>query len=524
MSSSEDVLKAVQHALGPYSRTREEVSYIRRVLALHLESCLGDGAPTRLLSLETTTTPASISVAKGLQRDYLEALNANIKARSEYKACRQENKQPGKGSLAVEGPKTNHLQDHLTIIALQQKQQKLQAIERHLDLLSQRAAASQGFLDPNEMFSDSRLLPDVPRDIVTALALNDIPITTHLKDLIDQLEKHVMRAKLLLKREEQLLEDVRSRSSVAPGTVTNCARLEALNTSRTELIGWIEAELGKAGDGGGGEDDGGASLQQYTPGVTGTSRLDEQLDGVRGKYAHYLEARKLLLQLLSQQPKPVIQHCTENTKPPGAPGPAPGPSNHLLSPYLEQLLSIAHEQKGLIAQKSHLNITIAKQLKETCQALDHLAEESQLIPLHPMPGAARRKPKAFGDILSASETLDSSSRVKPWVFAAESAKITTLEAVAEKIEEGQIALESSMRTIGEIEQLLRPPPGDQRNNSEHPPEDDIWLAESHPLGKSMKTRDNVNRKGTISRTVREMSVWDTLDGNLGLLRPDGESI
>jgi hypothetical protein len=509
MSSPEKTLEVIQQTLGPYVKTREEASQIRRILALHLQSCLGNASVPGPLALVNSNKPVPISSSRGLQREYLEALNANIQAYQEHDACHSKIQNYQDESSTTQSSKGEPLQEHLAMINLQKKQERLQAVEKHIELLNQKPAASPGFLDPDEMFRDGKPLPEVPRDIVTALALDDAPASTHLKELIDQLEKHVLRAKLQLKREEQLLEQVKSRSSVAPGTVTNSAKLEALNTSRSELINWIEVELGKAGDGGA---DDTTDTNRENQGLSNTTRLDEQLAGVRTKYSQYLEARKLLLQLVSRQSKPVIKPLADNAQHPTIPTATPQPPTHLLPPYLEQLLSVAHEQKGLITQKSHFNITIAKQLKDTCQALDHLADESQLIPAHPMPGAARRKPAGFGDALSASETLDSSSRVKPWVFAADSAKIATLEAVAEKIEEGQIALEGSMRTISEIDQLLSTEVKTEAGGGDESVED-IWLAEGRPAGKSArsgKPKPKPKQQGT-------RDVWDVLDGSLGLL-------
>lgn len=542
MTSPEETLKAIQEAFGPYLRPREEVSHIRRVLALHLESCLKDAVVEEPLAFVGPSKSISASAARGLQRQYLEALEANIKARNEFRECIGNTKVPRKASVAAESHKPDHLHEHLATISFQKKRDRLLAIEKHLDLLSQKPAASPGFLDPEETFRNCRPLPTVPKDVVTALTLNDAPATTHIKDLIGQLEKHVLRAKLHLKREEQTLEQVKSRSSIAPETVTNSAKLEALNTSRNELINWIEVELGKAGDGGGSGDDddgddGDGILSKPSNRTAQTARLDEQLAGVREKYKQYLDARKLVLQLVSQKPKPLIKPLTEAVPLPTTTTPPAAPTAHLLSPSLEELLALAHEQKGLITQKSHLNIAVAKQLKETCQTLDHLAEESQLIPAHPMPGVASRKPAAFGDSLSASETLDSANRVQPWVFAADSAKIATLEAVAEKIDEGQMALEGSMRTLAEIDQLLQPPDQEKQKQSQNQAEsssiaagdesvEDIWLAEGRPAGRSATaTKKHVTRSRTKSQAQQaqaEPEVWDVLHGNLGLLRFEGD--
>ncbi|KAL2134755.1 hypothetical protein VTI74DRAFT_10911 [Chaetomium olivicolor] len=248
--------------------------------------------------------------------------------------------------------------------------------------------------------------------------------------------------------------------------------------------------------------------------------MDEQLASIKEKYAQYLGARKTLLQLVSQQqPQPVIKPPARETELP-APATASLPSTHLLSPYLEQLLSIAREQKGLIAQKSHINTTIAKQLKENGQVVEHLAEESQLIPAHPMPRAPRSNPP-YPDALSGTGSSGPSTRVRPWVFAADSAKISTLETVAEKIEEGQVALEGSMRMLGQIDELLGKPADDEEHEESVAGEEDVWLAEGQPSGRTAGARRHTIRKA--ANPAQPKTVWDRLDGNLGLLRPDRDT-
>lgn len=517
-NSPEEALKQIQKALGPYIKPREEASQIRRVLALHLDACLEEASGVAPLSLVKANKPAHTSTARGLQKEYLDALNANIRARAEFKVCRKQMNPRRKEPTPDDPPKIDYLQEHLATLSLQKKHERLLAVERHLDLLSQKPAASPSFLEPEKMFRDSRPLPDVPKDVVTALALNNSnAASSQLKDLIHQLERHVLRAKLQLKREEQLLEEVKSRTSVSPETVTNHAKFEALNRTRTELINWIETELSAAGDGA-------SSPGDPTPyDQTDMALLDEHIAGIKSKYRHYVEARKSLLHLVSQSSKPVIKPRPDSASqppPPSANPPPPPPSAHLLAPYLDQLLAVAREQKGLITQKSHLHATVTRQLKETCQALDRLAEESQLTQAHPMPGGRRPNSSASG--LGISEpTMTASARVQPWVFAAESAKIAALEAVADKIEEGQAALDKSMGVLAEIDnQLLKggEEEGEEAGGKGAGEESDIWLAEGKPGGKAAArkslTREKVKPKA-------EMDVFDLLDGTLGLLRSEG---
>lgn len=517
-SANEDTFKTIQTTLEPYIRPRDEVGRIRQILAVHLDSCLGDGTAVGPLALSGASTVSRSSAARGLQQEYVEALRANIKARSEFEASCREQRRPedeATGSAGDQG--IDRLKEHLATIRLRQRREKLQVIERGLNSLAQKPAASPGFLDPEEIFKDSRPLPDVPKELVTALAIDKSTIGPHLKDLIDQLEKHVLQTKLLLKREEQLLENVKSRSTASPDSITESAKLEALNRTRVELIGWMEAELGKAaGDDGDAE---GQDSQKCRPHAESIN-MEEQLASIKDKYAQYVGARRTLLQLVSEQPQPIIKPPPKKAGPSAPTAPKQPPTAHLLSPYLEQLLAISREQKGLIAQKSHLNAAISRQVKENGHFLDHLAEESQLIPAHPMPGAPRPN-TAFAEATSGTATSGPSDRVRPWVFAADSAKISTLEVVAEKIEEGQIALESTMRTLGELDELLgqgQHPDSQNKEERVSAGEEDLWLTEGQPSRKTAGARKHTDRKA--EKPAQPKTVWDMLDGNLGLLRSE----
>ncbi|KAK4158132.1 hypothetical protein C8A00DRAFT_39518 [Chaetomidium leptoderma] len=521
-SAVDDIFKGIQKTLEPYIRPREEVARIRQILAVHLDSCLKDGTAVGPLALVDTNQLNSSAAARGLQQKYLAALNANIKARNEFATCCHEQRQPGDAiGIASHDQGIDRLQEHLAAIRLRQRREKLQVIERALNSLGQKPAASPGFLDPGEIFKDSRPLPDVPKDFVTALTIEKAATGPHLKDLIDRLEKHVLQTKLHLRHEEQLLEKVKSRSTARPESISESAKLDALDKTRTELIGWIEAELGKAaGEDGGAE---GQDTQKHRLHAESIN-MEEQLASIKEKYAQYLEARKTLLHLVNHQPQPVINPPVKEAKPSAPAAPKPPPTAHLLSPYLEQLLSLAHEQKGLIAQKSHINAAISRQLKENSQVIDHLAEESQLMPTHPMPGAPRSN-AAFADVASATESSGLFNRVRPWVFAADSAKISTLEAVAEQIEEGQIALEGSMRTLGEINELLGQPLDHQTTKNERVSigEEDLWLAEGQPSRKTAGARKHTVTGRKAEEPAQPKTIWDTLDGNLGLLRSERDT-
>ncbi|EGS23281.1 uncharacterized protein CTHT_0009480 [Thermochaetoides thermophila DSM 1495] len=510
--SSKDIANIIQKTLEPYIRPREEVTRIRQILAAHLNSCLQDGAAA--LALVNTSSPSLSPAAQGLHKDYLEALDANIKARKEFSSLSQRRPESTLESPnpSIDDGGLNRLQDLITTIRLRQKLDKLQAIAQGLNVLSQKPAASPRFLDSSEVFKDSRPLPEVPRNLITAITVNKANQTLQLRDLSNQLEKHVLQAKLLLKREEQLLKKVRSRSTASPEKISPNYKLEALNKTRVELINWIESELSKAG---GEEDEGEIQNRHKQHGESISIQLDEQLASIKEKYAQYLEARKYLLQLVSQQPKPVVQSPAEEQKPLCQPT-SPAPITYLLAPYVQQLLALSHEQKTLIAHKSHLYTIIGKQLKESNQVLNHLAEESHLMPAHPMPGGIR-PPTLTSGAIGTSDISGPSNWVKPWVFAADSAKIATLEAVAEKIDEGQLALEGTMRTLGEIDEFL----GTSANigEQESPAEQARATgaegsgAKDQPTGRHLGSKRNTIK---VEKPATLKTVWDTLDGGLGL--------
>ncbi|RKU42758.1 hypothetical protein DL546_006276 [Coniochaeta pulveracea] len=506
MSSTDEIGERIRNVLNPYIYPREEASYRKRVLALHLRSAVEDDSVSAPLALGKATQINQPPEARGLHREYLRALEANLEARDQYEKLRKHpqpsHKTQGSGTKGSHtSPSPDPLKEHLVKIKVQRKQAKLEALSKHIDFLNQKELAAAGLAGAEGIFKDTRPLPNVPVDVVSSLALGGDCGQPRLKELIDRLEKQVFRAKMLLKGEAQLLDSVKSRATTRPAGTSDYAKLTALNATRTELIDWMETELGKASPDTGeiGEEDGHNREEEPS---TKVDYVDEQLAVIKEKYTQYLIARKSLLELVARKPQPTI---------------APAASTSTGTRNLESLLSIAHEQKGLINLKSYLNTIINKQLKESTQILDHLAEESHLLPSYPMPGASRRKlGPGFDDLRGTSaEDRNLTTKVKPWVYAADSAKIATLEAVTEKIEEGQVALETSVRTLQEIDQLLgRAPQETEAEGTEEMAEDDMWLAETRS-GQTGAARKHAR---TASKVDRDTDLWSFLDGNLGLLK------
>lgn len=510
MTTAAESVQAIKRALEPYVRPREEAEHIWRILALHLRSCYENGPQTSPLALaDADCTIQSTSEVRGLQREYLKALHANVKAQRQYEAVSQQvraDKAIGASSLSD----ASRLEEHIANIRLRKKQERLQTFEKYLDILSQKPAASPESLQPEQIFKNTRRLPEVPKSVVSSFTVDKDSTKTDLKALVDRLEKAVLRSKLLLKREEQLLEEVKSRSTALPSKISDGAKLAALNNTRSELISWMEAELGNASAAEDSHLQEGDASHRYE--VKGDKQhMDEQLALIRDKYARYVVARKTLIQTVGQHSVPSIKPPSMGKHVSQLPNVTPEPCTHLLTPYIESLLSVAQEQKASITQKSHLGNVLAKQREDTGRALDRLADESQLLPNHHT-RAGRRE--GLGDQAGKS-ALEITKRVEPWVSAADAAKLATLETVAEKIESGQIALEGSTTHLAEIDQLLGRNQRDESTEDDSTV-DDIWLAETQTPRKATKSHARV--KSDVVRQPK--NVWSTLDGSLGLINAE----
>lgn len=511
MTSAAETVQAIQKALEPYVRPREEAEHIRRVLALNLQSCHENGPQHGPLALVEAECTLKSTDARGLQRDYLKAMHANIKAQREFESASQKQTEDEKKAARPSSLNdTSRLEEHLTAIKLRRKQDRLQVVGRYMDLLGQKPAASPDFLQPDKVFKNASRLPDVPKAVVSGFTVDKHSAKTDLKALVDRLEKAVLRSKLLLRKEEQLLEEVKKRSTASPGKISDDAKLAALHTTRNELISWMETELGKASaieELPGEEAEGGGKGETKADKAT----MDEQFSLIKQRYDNYVAARGTLIQLVAQSPQPSMKPPEDPASSAHSEPTPPVPSTHLITPYIENLLSIAREQKASIAQKSHLNGVLAKQAEETGRALARLAEESQLLPDHPSRGHHRR----HGDNMPDNSDHEVTSRVLPWVSAADSAKLATLEAVAEKIEEGQVALEGSNKHLVEIDQLLgrNVVAGDDSTEGDTT-EDDIWLAETQTPRKGSKEPPRVDAP------KERRDVWSLIDGSLGLINAE----
>lgn len=508
MAKSSETAVTFQKTLDPYIKPREQVNYIRRVLALHLGTCSHDGPVKKPVSLADPTRDVTLdSSSKGIYREYIEALKANVDACRKYEDAAQSNLPSS--SLAKDLSSSNELlEEQVSLLKLQAKQARLTAVQAHLDSLMQKPAAAPEYLDPEDVFHDATSLPSVPKEVVNSLVAQQSVKKTDLTEQVAQLEKTVLRAKLLLRREEQLLRETRANAQSIPDVISNGIRLHALNTTRNELINWIETELSKASGDEDGDEDGSKGHSQST---ADQATINDHLSTIKEKYASYLATRRSLLASsggrFESSAVPVLAPSSTKQQ---VEEPEPASSTYLLTPYIETLLALSKKQRAIITQKAHVNTTLGKEIKDNCQSLSHLEEESQLLPSQSVAPRSRRR-SGLGEFLASDERSGLTGKVQPWVLAADSTKITTLENVAEQIEGGQLALENSMQTLQEIDQLLgQDEAAEEAETQADTTEDDVWL-EAGPKSPSKA------RRHTEKRITGPRDAWSILQGNLGLI-------
>lgn len=167
----------------------------------------------------------------------------------------------------------------------------------------------------------------------------------------------------------------------------------------------------------------------------------------------------------------------------------------------------------MTCHKSYASSMLKKQISNSRQALDRVAEESQLLPSYLMKSTQQRGSGTARDMFQSSADPEGiTSQIKPWVMAADSAKIATLEAVAETIEAGQLALENCMKSIEDIDRFL----------GQETDQDNSHVELSGPSDDARPRSGGSARRQLDKRGPRQQTVdpWSRLHGNLGLISHD----
>lgn len=519
MSDPEDTVAAIKTGLERYVRPRHEASYIRRVLALHLRSCFGSGPWPDSLSLLKASTQVDLDafpLANGLHRDYLQAASSNIAARRRFDELLQQ-AQPSEEVLQSEQPlgSSAFLEGWLELLHLRQKRQILLAVQRSLNALLEKPAATENFLSPEQVFASSKPVPAVPETVINGLVVEQSALQPSLGSRAIDLGKAVLKAGLLLKHQEGLLAAAKTRCGAELTGISNNEKLEALNSARNEAIAWIETELGKAPAQEPGDSTAPGQQEVHYSEEEADDGMNAQLSQIADKYSKYVDARRSLLALVSLPHPPPTTPARSSRQPAddvSCFGAEPGTDlGFLFTPYAEALLSISRRQKAEVAQRCHFKSVLNRQMEESDKALVHLEEESQLLPLYPAGDLPRPRCGLFDDLGADSAGRSGmTAHVQPWISAAESAKMGVLEAVADTMDKGQAALGNSMSSLERISRLLA---GDMYGEAEASAGVDEEKACQSSDGST--TVDAAKRTGVGTHV--EDDPWSRLHGTLDLI-------
>ncbi|KAK8028032.1 hypothetical protein PG991_005088 [Apiospora marii] len=525
-------------------RPRDEVLMIRRLMAVQLGQSLGEdqiNAPLSLVDPDTIEVSSESGHLQVLQRRYVEAVRRNLKARLEFAQAHDELR-----SIPVAAPlkrRDHHggrdsgisssqslLDLHLEVAELRQRSEKLDIAQKHMEQLEEQPAGTPDFLDPEIMYKDCKPLPGVPQELIDGFTMSHDEVTeSELQGHLQKLKKTVLRNKLVARKVEQEYEAAQARDPIDPKSLSPDAKLHALNAVKTTLINWIESQLIKAGDDN--ADAVGGTLPKAPSQGSGMVDLDTRLAGIQGQYQRHVELRKEIIALMAKRDSVKPSDSDEPTTASGAENRQqeagldsstttmiPPPYAYLLTPYLEKIQALSREQKAAIEEKTHINTSLAKQQEDAKLALEHLTQESQLLPKYPAQNRNKspaRRNLSFGEATRVSK-LGVAKQVEPWIYAADSAKIATLEMVAEKVEEGMLSIDEARGAIDEVCKLLMIDVGEVQQRAGQ--DQDAAAVEAAQTFKSPAKRAiEIKAREEEEQKRAPKSIWSVLDGNLGAI-------
>lgn len=500
-------LREIHHALQPYIKQRREALRVRQVLVAHLSTHVqqNDAYPifhplSLLEALPSSET--SLKGVRGVQREYIRCLANNIKAQNQYSKASKEH-QPrsthshpsgdsAQGTSYAQGDSESTLATFVDTVKCRRKHERLCIMQEFVDVVAEKLPENISQLGSDVELQNLGSLPQIPPDVMGTADAHRGSIGSDLRGLVNQLEKAVLRAKLLLQREQRFLEKVKHHNNSRTDLPSHDGGiLQALGTTRNELIQWIETELANTADDSPEPED---NIQVNAAESSDMDLIDSELVSIQRQYNQYSKCRRALIIAatghLEQATPTKAGQDLDSVKGTGVPHNSET-VNHTVYPYLSEMMSLSSEQKALIQQKSHFTISLAKHLKEAGQGVDRLAEESHLLPAHPMPRTVSHSSNfdalaSFGGSISDQEKPDSSRKAQAWVFAADRARAATRNSVSGKIEEGRMDILGARRTLLELQRLLG--------------------------------EDGSVSAPTTAKQTKNHDTWATLDGYLGAIK------
>ncbi|KAB8233320.1 uncharacterized protein BDW43DRAFT_276987 [Aspergillus alliaceus] len=508
--------------LAPYIKTRQEALRIRQALTSYLRSQLtfADDDPDHPNShaqshlslcvpqdavIDVKPIPSELT---GLRKEYLQALQANLNAKKEYRAVSERHisrvsqggDTAGVGTRAVD-PNTE-LKAYLRLLRDRRRHAKLQITEHYFEELKTRNSIKPEDFDNTGSRSKQFALPTDLKE-----GQNDSSSGDEIESLLHNLERAVVRARSQLDREKSLLEELRAQHETGNGPgndgVLPGVKVAALQQTRDALVQWVEEKLMSVGS----NEEG--LMQEIPPEEIEKSDhlLEIQKAQVAEQYAAYVDARKRLLDAASRACQPVgtiseqpASHPTKQSKATPEETSSLEPVE-LLSFVDDFLLPLSKCQRALALQKFYLAGILAKEKSTTLRMLNRLSDESHLLPEYPI--LARHatiptEPTKPDEVVALAEA---------WAFASEAAGMNEREYVKQTIEEGIETAQDAEKVLREVYDVLNQDLEEVLRDQGKEGRTDIWAHEAQ----SSKSRMRPGGNGK-----RAKGPWARLDGRIGV--------
>ena len=492
-------LPQVAQALQPFIKTRQEALRIRRILSLYLASTiegLTDGdipfcLPVSVSNeMRVNNIPSRIT---GLRRDYLLALQANIRARNEYDSISERISESFNAvsvgeSRQIDNEASAATSSYLELWEAQRKHEKLNIVNDYIDELARKEPANPEYLTLLSIKKAVDPAPDLTftagDDMFTASTEN-----SDIDALTTRLEKTLLRVNSTLESERRLLAETKSKhlAAVASGAShepNSSAKVHALTRTRDELISWIEDRLSKMNE----QED---EVDDFDPTDNHVS-IEQQKANIQKLYNNYLDVRRNLIKLTKQKRsinttwEPIAQRPNPSIPTDETPQHPKQQASKILPYVTEHLIPAADAQKAVHQQKTHILKSLTAQNEITAAMLDKLADESHLLANYPIQtdqqhlqntitalGGPKPSPSRLGGIVSYDGESNMVAKGQMWASAADSAQKANNATLREHLGNGEKHVHAAEISLSELRRLLN---GGVENKASD--EGDIWVTES----------------------------------------------
>lgn len=456
---------------------------------------------------------------KGLERQYLEALQKHVRARTEYNPLVQDSTPP---PLSVSRMKVQRtaLSERVELLRLKKRHEELQILQRYMAEIKDMPASKQATFDLKRQrrhqldslsarYRHPRGETDQPKDSVNYL--------------VRRLEMAVISAKYRVDREHSLLTKVEQDNIVTHCQDKQKNRSQALAATRDELVSCIEDKL--------------STTQSHEMDSVGSLRQENQTESpikplqseIMEKYHIYLKLRQRMLDLMSDLATSA-QHLTARVQKGEAQSDAPilfsQPQAQPVLPFLQtQIWYPTQVYRFQRQQNIHLTSLVNTERSKTTTELSRLADESHLLLSYPMlfqrdrfkhATAAIAARSSLSDATTRDEGDETSKRMDAWAFAADAAILASEETIRKQVAKGSEAIDDGEKWVERLRELLgrdgelrqvdeghRDETGFEDDEEEG---EDVWAVEA-ALDLSMRRQHAAGVK---------KGLWAGLQGDMGM--------